>query len=449
MLSSQRLTFQAPVAPVFTSKRGSALRRLQLPSTSNLLPRHRHLRGLLIRSQGFKESSDFLTKNDSNHSNVEPSNGLDTAIKGGISLLSAATLLLSTLVTPLDASAMYTSAPPFRLSGEEGTIVKLFNANTPSVVYINNLALRRDDFTLDVLSVPQGSGSGFVWDNDGHIVTNFHVIRGAQNISVTLINQETFPATVVGFDPDKDVAVLKIDAKKGDLRPINVGTSEGLQVGQTVYAIGNPFGLDHTLTMGIISGLNREIDNAINMRPIQNAIQTDAAINPGNSGGPLLNSAGSLIGMNTAIYSSSGTSSGVGFAIPIDTISGIVEQIIKFGKVTRPVIGISLAPDVALEQLGVKGVLVLDAAPGSPAAEAGIRASRRDEFGRLVLGDIITKINGKNIKNASDLFRFLDTCKVGQTIQIEVLRGDGYAKLDLTLGEQQPAPKPVKMFMAE
>jgi len=350
---------------------------------------------------------------------------------------------------PEAALARHATAAPFRLNSEESTTVSLFKRNTPSVVYITNLAVQRDQFTLDVLEVPQGSGSGFIWDSDGHIVTNFHVIRGAQDLLVTLSNQEEVKAKVVGFDQDKDVAVLQIRPKDASesLSPVTLGKSNELQVGQNVYAIGNPFGLDHTLTMGIISGLNREINSSITGRPIQNVIQTDAAINPGNSGGPLLNSAGSVIGINTAIYSATGTSSGVGFAIPSDTVTGIVEQIIEFGRVTRPVIGISFAPDVSVEALGVQGVLVLDAAKEGPAGRAGVRPTKRDEYGRLVLGDIITAIDGKRIKTSSDLFKILDTCKVGQTISLEVLRGSGKQTLDLTLDESPPPnePKPIKL----
>ncbi|KAL0351009.1 UNVERIFIED_CONTAM: Protease Do-like 1, chloroplastic [Sesamum radiatum] len=270
--------------------------------------------------------------------------------------------------------------------------------------------LQQDAFTLDLLEVPQGSGSGFVWDTQGHIVTNYHVIR--------------------------DVAVLKIDAPKDKLRPIPVGVSADLLVGQKVYAIGNPFGLDHTLTTGVISGLRREISGATG-RPIQDVIQTDAAINPGNSGGPLLDSSGNLIGINTAIYSPSGASSGVGFSIPVDTVSGIVDQLVKFGKVTRPILGIKFAPDQVVEKLGVSGVLVLDAPPNGPAGKAGLQPSKRDTFGRLVLGDIITSINGKKVSNGSDLYRILDQCKVGDKVIVEVLRGDHLEKIPVTL-----EPKP-------
>ncbi|XP_044465139.1 protease Do-like 1, chloroplastic isoform X2 [Mangifera indica] len=279
-------------------------------------------------------------------------------------------LSFSLLLTNVDSASAFVVTPPRKLQTDELATVRLFQENTPSVVYITNLAARQDVFTLDVLEVPQGSGSGFVWDKDGHIVTNYHVIRGASDLKVTLADQSTYDAQVVGFDQDKDVAVLRIEAPKDKLRPIPIGVSADLLVGQKVYAIGNPFGLDHTLTTGVISGLRREISSAATGRPIQDVIQTDAAINPGNSGGPLLDSSGSLIGINTAIYSPSGASSGVGFSIPVDTVNGIVDQLVKYGRITRPILGIKFAPDQSVEQLGVSGVLVLDAPANGPAGKA-------------------------------------------------------------------------------
>ncbi|XP_074312334.1 protease Do-like 1, chloroplastic isoform X2 [Silene latifolia] len=337
---------------------------------------------------------------------------------------------LTLFVADVDAFVVTT---PRKLQTDELATVRLFQENTPSVVYITNLATKQDMFTLDVFEVPQGSGSGFVWDKKGHIVTNYHVIRGASDLRVTLADQSTYEAKIVGYDQDKDVAVLAIDAPKDKLRPIPIGVSADLLVGQKVFAIGNPFGLDHTLTTGVISGLRREISSAATGRPIQDVIQTDAAINPGNSGGPLLDSSGSLIGINTAIYSPSGASSGVGFSIPVDTVGGIVDQIVKFGKVTRPILGIKFAPDQSVEQLGVSGVLVLDAPPEGPAGKAGLLPTKRDGYGRLVLGDIITSINGKKVSNGSDLYRILDSCKVGDKVIVEVLRGDHQEKIPVTL----------------
>ncbi|MCL7033745.1 hypothetical protein MKW94_013390 [Papaver nudicaule] len=348
-------------------------------------------------------------------------------------LCTSLALAFSLYLTDVDPALAFVVTSPRKLQTDELATVRLFQENTPSVVYITNLAVRQDAFTLDVLEVPQGSGSGFVWDKDGHIVTNYHVIRGASDLRVTLADQSTFEAKVVGFDQDKDVAVLSVDAPKEKLRPIPVGVSADLLVGQKVFAIGNPFGLDHTLTTGVISGLRREISSAATGRPIQDVIQTDAAINPGNSGGPLLDSSGSLIGINTAIYSPSGASSGVGFSIPVDTVGGIVDQLVKFGKVTRPILGIKFAPDQSVEQLGVSGVLVLDAPPNGPAGKAGLLATKRDSYGRLILGDIITSVNGKKVSNGSDLYRILDQCNVGDEVTVEVLRGDHKEKIPVVL----------------
>ncbi|KAK9067288.1 hypothetical protein SSX86_014614 [Deinandra increscens subsp. villosa] len=352
-------------------------------------------------------------------------------------LITSVALSVSIFVTDVDPAAAFVVTPSKKLQTDELATVRLFQENTPSVVYITNLASRQDAFTLDVLEVPQGSGSGFVWDKKGHVVTNYHVIRGASDLRVTLADQSTYDAKVVGFDQDKDVAVLRIDAPTDKLRPIPVGVSADLLVGQKVFAIGNPFGLDHTLTTGVISGLRREISSAATGRPIQDVIQTDAAINPGNSGGPLLDSSGNLIGINTAIYSPSGASSGVGFSIPVDTVGGIVDQLVQFGKVTRPILGIKFAPDQSVEQLGVSGVLVLDAPLNGPAGKAGLQSTKRDTYGRLVLGDIITSVNGKKVANGSDLYRILDQCKVGETVTVEVLRGDHVEKIPVVL-----EPKP-------
>ncbi|KAF3976410.1 hypothetical protein CMV_000383 [Castanea mollissima] len=348
-------------------------------------------------------------------------------------LCASIALSISLFVVDVDSASAFVVSTPRKLQTDELATVRLFQENTPSVVYITNLAVRQDAFTLDVLEVPQGSGSGFVWDKQGHIVTNYHVIRGASDLRVTLADQTTYDAKVVGFDQDKDVAVLRVDAPKDKLRPIPVGISADLLVGQKVFAIGNPFGLDHTLTTGVISGLRREISSAATGRPIQDVIQTDAAINPGNSGGPLLDSSGSLIGINTAIYSPSGASSGVGFSIPVDTVGGIVDQLVRFGKVTRPILGIKFAPDQSVEQLGVSGVLVLDAPASGPAGKAGLQPTKRDAYGRLILGDIITSVNGKKVTNGSDLYRILDQCKVGDKVTVEVLRGDHKEKIPVTL----------------
>jgi S1-C subfamily serine protease len=230
---------------------------------------------------------------------------------------------------------------------------------------------------LNLYQIPQGTGSGFVWDTKGNIITNFHVIQNADAAQVTLADQSNWKAQVVGVAADKDLAVLRIDAPSNRLRPIPLGTSKELQVGQSVFAIGNPFGLDQSLTTGVISALGREIDS-VTRRPIQGVIQTDAAINPGNSGGPLLDSAGRLIGVNTQIFSPSGASAGIGFAIPVDTVNRIVPELIRSGKIIRPGLGVELAEEQIAKKIGVSGVVIVDVARGGPAAKAGIRPTRRE-----------------------------------------------------------------------
>ncbi|GMH24215.1 hypothetical protein Nepgr_026058 [Nepenthes gracilis] len=382
-------------------------------------------------------TSGSHSQSSNTHKISQPRTPFSSAVDSIFVLCTSLALSFSLFTADVGSASAFVVTTPRKLQSDELATVRLFQENTPSVVYITNLAAKQDAFTLDVLEVPQGSGSGFIWDKDGHIVTNYHVIRGASDLRVTLADQSTYEARVVGFDQDKDVAVLRVSAPQDKLRPIPVGVSAGLLVGQKVYAIGNPFGLDHTLTTGVISGLRREISSAATGRPIQDVIQTDAAINPGNSGGPLLDSSGSLIGINTAIYSPSGASSGVGFSIPVDTVSGIVEQLVKFGKVTRPILGIKFAPDQSVEQLGVSGVLVLDAPLNGPAGKAGLLPTKRDAYGRLILGDIITSVNDKKVSSGSDLYRILDNCKVGDKVIVEVLRGDHKEKIPVIL-----EPKP-------
>ena len=289
------------------------------------------------------------------------------------------------------------------------------------MVHITTISVQRDLFTLNLYQIPEGTGSGFIWDSSGNIITNFHVIQNADAAQVTLSDQSTWKARRVGVAPDKDLAVLRIDAPANRLQPIVVGTSKDLQVGQSVFAIGNPFGLDQSLTTGVVSALGREIES-VTRRPIQGVIQTDAAINPGNSGGPLLDSVGRLIGVNTAIYSPSGASAGIGFAIPVDTVNRIVPELIRSGRVTRPGIGIQIAEDQIAERLGVTGVLVVDVIPGSTAAKAGIRPTRREGSGRVHLGDIITAIDGKKVESPNDLFLLLERYKVGDVVTISLLR---------------------------
>jgi S1-C subfamily serine protease len=316
-------------------------------------------------------------------------------------------------------------------AGEKST-VNLFKQASPSVVHITAITVQRDFFSLNLYQIPEGTGSGFVWDANGNIITNFHVIQNADVAQVTLADQSTWKARRVGVAPDKDLAVLRIDAPTNRLRPIPLGTSKELQVGQSVFAIGNPFGLDQSLTTGVISALGREIES-VTRRPIQGVVQTDAAINPGNSGGPLLDSAGRLIGVNTAIYSPSGASAGIGFAIPVDTVNRIVPELIRSGKVTRPGLGIQTAEEQIAQRLGVNGVLVVDVSPGSAAAKAGLRPTRRDASGRVRLGDVITAVDGEKIQSPNDLFLTLEKYRVGDSVNMTLLRDGKSIQTKITL----------------
>jgi S1-C subfamily serine protease len=318
------------------------------------------------------------------------------------------------------------------LAEDEKGAISLFKSVSPSVVYITTMTVRHELFSSRALEVPQGAGSGFVWDENGYLVTNFHVIANAQGARVTLADQSTWPAQLVGADPDKDIAVLKIDAPKHLVPPIPLGTSSDLQVGQKVFAIGNPFGFDQTLTTGVISGLGREIVSASG-RPIQGVIQTDAAINPGNSGGPLLDSAGRVIGINTAIYSPSGAYAGVGFAVPVDVVNRIVPQLVRGEKLKKPGLGIQWVPEYAVSRLGLEGVLILNVTPGSAADKAGLQPTRRDSFDNLILGDLIVGADGKPIRNVNDLFRVLDAHEVGDTVRFTIVRNNRKAEVEIQL----------------
>jgi S1-C subfamily serine protease len=318
------------------------------------------------------------------------------------------------------------------LAQDEKSTIALFKSVSPSVVYITTTTVRRELFSSRALEVPQGAGSGFIWDDRGYVVTNYHVIAEAQGARVTLADQSTWSAQLVGAEPDKDIAVLKIDAPKHLLPPIPLGTSSDLQVGQKVFAIGDPFGFDQTLTTGVISGLGREIVSASG-RPIQGVIQTDAAINPGNSGGPLLDSAGRLIGINTAIYSPSGAYAGVGFAVPVDIVNRIVPQIVRGEKLKKPGLGIQWVPEYAVSRLGLGGVLILNVTPGSAAEKAGLRPTKENSFGNLILGDLIVAADGKPIRNVNDLFRVLDAHEIGDAVRFTIVRNDRKADVDIQL----------------
>jgi len=318
------------------------------------------------------------------------------------------------------------------LSADELSTIHVFDTASQSVVFITNTAHRRDFWSLNTFEVPQGSGTGFIWNNKGHIVTNFHVIYGADSIQVVLSDQTSYDARIVGVDPDHDLAVLRINSPRNSLKPMQLGTAHDLRVGQKVLAIGNPFGLDHTLTTGVVSALDRTI-KSLTDRTIEGVIQTDAAINPGNSGGPLLDSSGNLIGINTQILSPSGAFAGVGFAVPIDTVSRIVPQLIKFGKVIRAGIGVSLIPDSIAKRWGIEGIVIARVETGSPAERAGLQSARETPSGRVRLGDIITKVNGKPVQVFDDLGRIMDRYKVGDQVILEVYRNGKARNVSVTL----------------
>jgi S1-C subfamily serine protease len=315
---------------------------------------------------------------------------------------------------------------------DEKSTISLFKQASPSVVHITAITVQRDFFSLNLYQIPEGTGSGFVWDTTGNIITNFHVIQNADAAQVTLADQSAWKARRVGAAPDKDLAVLRIDAPANRLKAIPLGTSKDLQVGQRVFAIGNPFGLDQSLTTGVISALGREIES-VTRRPIQGVIQTDAAINPGNSGGPLLDSAGRLIGVNTAIYSPSGASAGIGFAIPADTVNRIVPELIRYGKIIRPGLGIQIAEEQIAERLGVPGVLVVDVVAGSAAAKAGIRPTRREASGSVRLGDVITAVDGRKTESPNELFLALEKYRVGDAVNVTLLRDGKTVQTKITL----------------
>jgi S1-C subfamily serine protease len=324
------------------------------------------------------------------------------------------------------------------LADWEKTNIRIFRDTNPSVVFISTVTQHRDFFG-ETTQVPEGTGSGFIWDKEGHVVTNFHVIRNASAGTVTLWDHSSYPAELVGRSPNNDIAVLKIVAPAEKLRPILIGSSHDLQVGQAVYAIGDPFGFDQTLTTGIISALGRTILSPTGA-PIGNTIQTDAPINPGNSGGPLLDSAGRLIGMNSAIVSPSGTSAGIGFAIPIDTVNRIVSQLIAHGKIVRPSTGIELSDQLsqwAHEQLGTQGVVILSVEPGSPGAAAGLRGAAATDNGGVTPGDVIQKINDLPVNTSEQFYDAVEDYRPGDTVTLQIQRGDQKKTIELKLGSPE------------
>ncbi len=332
------------------------------------------------------------------------------------------------------SSAPRSVTPRGDLAASETSTIEIFEAASPSVVHITSLALRRD-LNFNVLRLPEGTGTGFIWDEQGHVVTNYHVIRAGNSARVTLADNSPWSARLVGVAPEKDLAVLKIDVPPGTLRPIPIGTSSDLKVGQSVFAIGNPFGLDQTLTTGVISGLGREIQSQTD-QTIEGVIQTDAAINPGNSGGPLLDSAGRLIGVNTAIYSPSGTYAGIGFAVPADIVNDVVPQLIQYGRIIRPVLGVETAADSVARGIGIyTGVMIVEVLDGTAAKEAGLRSAYRD--GEGIHADIIIALAGRPIQRGADISKALDGKKVGETVPITVLRDGKEVTLSITLQAMQ------------
>ena len=335
--------------------------------------------------------------------------------------------------------------PAGDLADDESTTIELFSRCSQSVVYITAISVRRDRFNFNPIEIPAGTGSGFVWDESGHIVTNFHVVARAVNdddrIRVTLADQTTHLARIIGGAPDNDIAVLQLETTPNTLTPMPVGSSGNLQVGQKVMAIGNPFGLDQTLTTGVVSGLGREI-KADSGRTIYDVMQPDAAITPGNSGGPLLDSSGRLIGMNTAIYSPSGAYAGIGFAIPVDTINRVVPQLLRHGRVIRPGFGIQIANDQIMRQLDLEGVLILKVQPDGAADIAGFQPTVVDEQEQIQLGDIIVKIDGEPIRNSEDLFKVLDARSVGDSVAVTLIRNarsDSEEELEVSV-QLRPLP---------
>jgi S1-C subfamily serine protease len=317
----------------------------------------------------------------------------------------------------------------------ERTTIEIFRAASPSVVHITTLVTAAAPYSLDVQQIPEGTGSGFVWDKDGHIVTNHHVISNASAAVIVLADGSSWQGRLVGSYPAKDLAVLAIDAPSQVLQPISIGSSANLAVGQMTLAIGNPFGLDQTLTTGIVSALDREIESTPG-RVIRNVIQTDAAVNPGNSGGPLLDSAGRLIGVNSSILSPSGAFAGIGFAIPVDEVNRIVTQLIRHGAIVRPSLGITLAPDQLTERLQLEGVLVMRVDPEGPAARAGLRPTRRDFAGNVHLGDVIVGIDDEELESTEDFFAALEEHEPGDQVMVMVERDGRRASVTITLGQE-------------
>jgi S1-C subfamily serine protease len=356
---------------------------------------------------------------------------LAAAIGAGIYVFATSRSDESAVSMPAAAVGVENTSAVF-LTDDENNNIAVFDAASPSVVFVTNTQLRRQRFSLNVMEIPRGSGTGFIWDDSGLIVTNFHVVYGANRITITLQSNKSYEATVVGSAPEKDIALLRIDAPDEELKALPLGDSSSLAVGRKVLAIGNPFALDTTLTVGVVSALGREIKSITN-RTIKNVIQTDAAINPGNSGGPLLDSHGRLIGVNTAIYSPSGASAGIGFAIPVNTVKNIVPQLLEHGRLFRPVLGIETLTDYWTNRLRVKGVAILSVREGMPADQVGMIGVREDWRGNIHLGDVIIAINGESVTNEDSLLSQLEQFQPGDKVEVTTLRDDEIHNYDVVL----------------
>ena len=322
-------------------------------------------------------------------------------------------------------SGSIVAAPSAETSGDllayERNTIDVFQQASSAVVFVHNLQKRREFFSFNVTEVQAGTGSGFLWDGKGHIVTNYHVVQGATRVAVTLIDGKTYNANIVGAEPRKDMAILKIDLRKTNVIPFGekVSNSAEVLVGQKAIAIGNPYGLDHTLTVGNVSALSRSMPSVMEGVTIRDMIQTDAPINPGNSGGPLLDSRGRLIGMNTMILRNS---TGIGFAVPSNTIKRIVNQIIQYGRPVQLGIGIEIFEDRITQSIGVEGVVLREVYSDSPAEKAGLKGTSRDQYGRIILGDIIVSIDGDPIRNYDDMYNAFDEKKAGSNVVLVFLR---------------------------
>jgi len=333
-----------------------------------------------------------------------------------------------------------TGEPANALLAAEAATIDLFDAASRSVVCIRTFSRLVEESAGAVHELPLGAGSGFIWDRQGHVITNFHVVDGAEQVEVALADHTHWRARLVGIAPEKDLAVLRIDAPGAQLEPLPLGDSSRVKVGQTVLAVGNPFGFDHTLTTGIVSALGRTIDSPSGVR-IQGVIQTDAAINPGSSGGPLIDSRGRLVGVNTAIYGTSGSSAGVGFAIPAATVARTVPQLVQHGRIVRPSLGVELAPDALTEALGLAGALVLTVEAGGEAERLGLAGTRREAAGGWVAGDLIEAVDGFGIRSSGELLDWLESKKEGESVTLDLYRGGERRAIALVLAPPRPDPK--------